>query len=75
MLNAKLKPGVNLLHVVAMTRSLGEQRDGVGTPVETYRWTDGSQSYVDCVFESGKLKRWEMTRPPADDQAVPATAP
>jgi hypothetical protein len=25
MLNAKLRPGVNLLHVMAMTRALGEQ--------------------------------------------------
>ena len=25
MLNAKLKPGVNLMHVMAMTRALGEQ--------------------------------------------------
>ena len=73
MLNAKLKPGVNLLHVVAMTRSLGEQRDGIGTRTETYRWTDGSQSYVDCVFESGKLVRWEMTRPVQPDESpVPA---
>jgi len=72
MLNAKLKPGANLLHVVAMTRSLGEQRDGIGSKVETYRWTDGSDSYVDCVFESGKLARWEMTRPvqPSDSPAA-----
>ena len=75
MLNAKLKAGVNLLHVMAMTRSLGEQRDGIGSRVETYRWTDGTQSFVDCVFESGKLKSWQLTRPPAEDEAVVATAP
>ncbi|WPB56824.1 glycerate kinase [Xylophilus sp. GOD-11R] len=75
MLNAKLKPGVNLLHVVAMTRSLGEQRDGIGTQSETYRWTDGSQSYVDCTFESGKLARWNLTRPPAPDENEAASAP
>jgi len=75
MLNAKLKPGANLLHVVAMTRALGEQRDGIGTKVETYRWTDGSQSYVDCVFESGKLARWQLTRPPVQEDNGSATAP
>ncbi len=74
MLNAKLQAGVTLLHVVAMTKALGEQRDGMGTPVETYRWTDGSQSYVDCVFESGKLKSWALVRPAQPDE-VDAPAP
>ncbi|QHI99032.1 glycerate kinase [Xylophilus rhododendri] len=75
MLNAKLKPGVNLLHVVAMTRSLGQQLDGAGTPRETYRWTDGSESYVDCVFESGKLQEWQLTRPQPKDADAITSAP
>jgi hypothetical protein len=75
MLNAKLKAGVNLLHVVAMTRALGVQTDGKGTPIETYRWTDGSNSYVDCVFESGKLKHWQLTRPTVLDEAATPDAP
>ena len=44
MLNAKLKPGVTLLHVVAMTRSLGELRSAPDTQPETYRWQDGGDS-------------------------------
>jgi len=75
MLNAKLKPGVNLLHVVAMTRALGEQLSGKGTDTETYRWTDGSHSYVDCVFVSGKLTTWQMTRPVAADEAEATNTP
>jgi len=64
MLNAKLRPGVNLLHVVAMTKSLGEQRSPPDQQPETYRWTDPSHSHVDCVFNDGRLVRWEMVRPP-----------
>ena len=42
MLNAKLRPGVTLLHVVALTRSLGELRSPKARQPELYRWTDGS---------------------------------
>ena len=42
MLNAKLKPGVNLLHVMAMTGALGEQLSPKDEQPEIYRWTDGS---------------------------------
>ena len=65
MLNARLKPGVNLLHVVAMTQSLGEQRSADGEQPELYRWTDGTQSHVTCEFRHGKLVRWTLERPPA----------
>lgn len=63
MLNAKLKPGVNLMHVIAMTRSLGEQRSADGAQPEVYRWTDGTQSHVTCEFVNGRLARWELVRP------------
>ena len=72
MLNAKLKPGVTLLHVVAMTRSLGELKTPKEQQPETYRWTDGGQSYVEAVFLNGKLQSWAMTRPPAEPDAAPA---
>ncbi|RYE58758.1 MAG: glycerate kinase [Rhizobiaceae bacterium] len=64
MLNAKLKPGVTLLHVVAMTRSLGELRSAPDTQPETYRWKDGGESHVDGVFVDGKLREWTLVRPP-----------
>lgn len=63
MLNAKLKPGVTLLHVVAMTKALGELKSVKDMQPELYRWTDGTESYVNCEFHHGKLKRWELTRP------------
>jgi hypothetical protein len=63
MLNAKLKPKASLLHVVAMTRALGELRSPKGVQPEVYRWTDGSNSYVDCTFVNGKVAEYSLTRP------------
>ena len=63
MLNAKLRPGVNLLHVIAMTRALGEQLSPKEQQPEIYRWTDGSASTVTCEFARGKLVKWELFRP------------
>ncbi|WP_270174702.1 glycerate kinase [Diaphorobacter sp. ED-3] len=75
MLNAKLKAGVNLLHVVAMTRALGQQLSADGQQPELYRWTDGTQSHVTCEFVNGRLVRWELVRPaPQEDAGPPATA-
>jgi len=65
MLNAKLKPGVTLMHVVAMTQALGALRSPENEQPELYRWTDGSQSYVDAEFRHGRLVRWELYRPGA----------
>ena len=72
MLNAKLKPGSTLMHVVAMTRALGELKSQDGTQPELYRWTDNGNSWVDATFVDGKLKAWTLTRPdvPADDSSA-----
>ena len=64
MLNAKLKPGVNLLHVLAITRSLGERLSAEGEQPEIYRWTDGGASHVTAEFGNGKLVTWTLVRPP-----------
>ena len=73
MLNAKLRPGVNLLHIMAMTRSLGERLSGEGATPEVFRWTDGGGVSVTCVLVGGKLASWELARPTADapDTAEP----
>jgi hypothetical protein len=72
MLNAKLKPNVNLLHVIAMTRALGELVSPQDEQPEIWRWTDGSASHVTCEFVNGKLVKWTLFRPPAaDEEAVP----
>ena len=74
MLNAKLKKGVTLMHVMALTRSLGELRSPKDEQPELYRWTDGGLSYVDAVFLGGKLQSWELVRPAAADDDVPPQA-
>lgn len=71
MLNAKLKTGVNLMHVIAMTRALGQQLSSDGQQPEVYRWTDGTQSHVTCEFVNGRLVRWELVRPVAQEGGAP----
>jgi hypothetical protein len=63
MLHAKLQKGVNLMHVIAMTRALGKQLTEKDTQPEVYSWTDTSQSVVTCTFVGGKLTEWALVRP------------
>jgi hypothetical protein len=63
MLNAKLKPGVSMLHVVALTKSLGAQLSPKDTQPEQFRWTDAGDSHVTCTFAQGKLVQWQLERP------------
>ncbi len=63
MLNAKLKPGMTLLHVIAMTRALGQLRSEKNAQPEVFRWTDGTDSHVTCTFVGGKLAHHELFRP------------
>ena len=74
MLNAKLKTGVTLMHVIAMTRALGERLSAEGVEPEVYRWTDNGLSYVEAEFAGGKLVRWQLARPDpeASVQGTPA---
>jgi hypothetical protein len=68
MLNAKLREGVNLMHVIAMTRSLGVLQSEKDTQPEVFRWTDEGDSHVTCTFVGGKLTEWVLFRPePASD--------
>lgn len=63
MLNAKLKPGMTLLHVVAMTRSLGQLKSVKDQQPEVFVWKDGSESVVTCTFAGGKLSHHQLFRP------------
>lgn len=78
MLNAKLKKGMTLMHVIAMTKSLGALQSPKGEQPELFRWTDGSESHVTCEFRGGKLVAWTLVRPDpvsgdaAEKDAVPA---
>ncbi|MEY3922635.1 MAG: hypothetical protein RI915_282 [Pseudomonadota bacterium] len=63
MLNAKLQKGVTLMHVIAMTRSLGLLQTEKDTQPEVFTWTDTSDSVVTCTFVGGKLTEWTLVRP------------
>jgi hypothetical protein len=71
MLNSKLKPGMTMLHVVAMTRALGERLSAKDAQPEIFRWGDAGESHVTCTFVGGKLTHHELFRP-AQDAAPPA---
>ncbi len=64
MLNAKLKAGFSLLHVIAMTRALGQATSPENQQPEVFRWTDPGGSHVSCEFANGRLTKWELFRPP-----------
>ncbi|MBE2263857.1 MAG: glycerate kinase [Burkholderiaceae bacterium] len=72
MLNARLKPGVTLMHVVAMTRSLGALQSPKNEQPELFRWSDEGGSHVTCEFLQGKLVRWVLERPVGDGQPAEA---
>ncbi len=63
MLNVQLKPKVSLMHVIAMTRSLGQRLSEEGQDPEIFRWTDGTHSHVTCEFVGGRLMKWTLQRP------------
>ncbi len=71
MLNAKLKPGMTLMHVIAMTKALGELKSPKDTQPEVFAWTDGSESRVTATFVSGKLSHHELFRPQPEDPPTP----
>ena len=77
MLNARLKKGVTLMHVIAMTKSLGQLQGVANEQPEVYVWTDTGGSKVTCTFAGGKLQQWELWRPapPQDEPAQDASAP
>ena len=63
MLNAKLKKGMSLMHVIALTKSLGALQTPKDEQPEVFVWTDAGQSAVSCTFVSGKLMDWTLARP------------
>lgn len=60
MLHAKLKPGMTMLQVIALTRSLGRK---LGEGEDDWVWADEGGSTVRLHFTSGKLARFELDRP------------
>ena len=66
MLNAKLRKGMTLMHVIAMTKSLGALQTPKDEQPEVFHWTDTGHSVVACTFVGGKLQEWTLSRPAAE---------
>lgn len=64
MLHAKLSPGMRLMEVVTITRSLGRK---VSDAPETFAWRDESGAAVEVEFVAGRCTAWRLTR---DDAAA-----
>ena len=75
MLNARLRTGVTLLHVIALTRALGELLSPKDEQPEVFRWTDATESHVTCEFRNGRLVKWDLFRPPVADEETPVPGP
>jgi hypothetical protein len=64
MLNAKLQPGMTMLQVIGLTKSLGRKLDGGnGEGRDDWAWSDEGGSTVTLQFQGGKLARFELDRP------------
>ena len=72
MLNAKLKKGVSLMHVIALTRALGKLHSPKDAQPEIFSWTDASESTVTCTFVGGKLSDWQLQRPATLTESSPS---
>jgi uncharacterized protein (DUF58 family) len=59
MLQARLKPGLRLVDVIGMTRSLGER---VSESPEVWRWRDEGGAAVTLQFERARLAQWRLER-------------
>lgn len=73
MLNAKLKKGMSLMHVIAMTKSLGALQSPKNEQPEVFVWCDTGASSVTCTFVSGKLLDWQLQRPVDPETDAPQT--
>ena len=69
MLKVKLRPKLSLMHVVGMTRSIGERLSPEGAEPEIYLWRDPGNSKVTCEFVGGRLVRWQLERPAQTEEA------
>jgi uncharacterized protein (DUF58 family) len=61
MLHSKLRPGLTMLNIVTLTKSLGRK---LGEAPESWAWGDDSGAEVQVVFDSrGRCASWTLTRP------------
>lgn len=68
MLHSKLEPGMTLMQVLRLTRSLGTS---LGESPERWGWADPGGARVRLRFDGGKLQSWELIRGDGTDVPLP----
>ena len=68
MFNARLRPGMTMPQVLALTGSLGRRIEGqpgaaVADDEEVWSWQDDGNVAIDATFGRGRLLRWQLRRP------------
>lgn len=78
MLHARLRPGMRLMEILPLTRSLGERLvttedppDAAGVDVERFVWRDASGAHVRVELVRGRLQSWTLEREPQPHAAGP----
>ena len=69
MLHAKLSPGLKLLQILPLTRSLGQK---VADDPETFVWTDGAGDRVRVELRDGRCSAFVLERAAGAAEAPPA---
>jgi len=72
MFNAKLRPRMQMLEVLNMTRSLGRRVDPDND--EILAWRDEGGSEVVVSFKDGRIAQWKLERPEAAPDVPPVGA-
>jgi hypothetical protein len=72
MLNARLRPGLRLVEILALTRSLGRR---VGESPEVWVWSDPGGAWVEVELRAGRLARASLRRPVESAPDAGRTAP
>jgi hypothetical protein len=72
MLHAKLQPGMRLMNVIQLTRSLGRK---LSDDPERYEWVDDSGARVTLELRDGRCTAWQLHREgDAADRGAPGQA-
>ena len=74
MLHSRLREGMTLVQVLALTGSLGERVDPpAGGGDESWRWRDDGDASVTVSLNGGRVRAWALRRP--DEPAAPLKSP
>ena len=68
MFQSRLKPGLTMMQVVGLTKSLGRK---LGDSGDVWCWADAGGTEVEVVFDSGLCQRWQLRRTAEADTTGP----